>query len=209
MKPRKSHKLLRTLLAMAILAVALLGISMLVISNQYPTEQTATVEFPLPDAFAETRKILIRTGATKQIITMAGDNTFLEEKWSKVGGSFNPFKPMHLELQGTMKVQSNDEYVGKPIVELTQDTRIALDEVHSHAKMAKAGERLLDYDLVTHFLSDDENGNTLVKLQLTQKVLTKAPWFAHGVADRRVLASANRALLNQKRAIIKLMDENR
>lgn len=209
MKPRRPRNWLRILLSMAILAVALLAISMLVISNQYPTEQTATVEFHLPDDFAETRKILVRTGATKQIITMAGDNKFIEEKWSKVGGSFNPFKPMHLELHGTMKVQSNDEYVGKPIVELTQDTRIAADEVHSHAKMAKSGERLLDYDLVTHFLSDKDNGNTLVKLQLTQKILTKAPWFAHRIADRRVLASANQALLNQKQAIIKLMDENR
>lgn len=206
MKPRK---LSRIVLAMVALAIALFAISMLVISNQYPTEQTATVEFHLPDSFRETRAILIRTGATKQIITMAGDNQFIEEKWSNIGGAFNPFKPMKLEIQGTMKVQSNDEYVGKPIVDLTQTSRITADEVHSHAKMIAPGERLLDYDLVTHFLRDKDQENTLVKLKLTQKILTKCPWFAHRIADRRVFESAEKSLLNQKRAILKLMDENR
>lgn len=205
----KLRKPLIIVLTTAFLAVTILAISTLVISNQYPTEQTATVEFHLPDDFTETRKILVRTGATKQIITMAGDNKFIAAQWSSVGGAFNPFKPLRLELHGTMKVQSNDEYVGKPIVELTQDTRIAVDEVHSHAKMVNAGDRLLDYDLVTHFVRDEENENTLVQLKLTQKVLTTAPWFAHRVADRRVFASAHSALLNQKKAIIKLMDENR
>ena len=207
MKP-STRKLLITAFALLLIVAVVLGISMLVISNQYPTTQTAVVTFELPDEFRSVRRILIATGATKQIITMAGDNQFLEEKWSNVGGAFNPFKPMRLEIQGTMKVQSNDEYVGKPIVHLSQTTRITADEVHSHAKMIKPDVRLLDYDLVTHFRKGEAD-NTLVELTLTQRVLTTAPWFAHRVADRRVLESAERALGNQKRAILKLMDENR
>lgn len=178
-------------------------------SNHYPTEQTAVVGFHLPDDFSTVQKILIATGATKQIITMAGDSEFVEEKWSKVGGSFNPFKPMRLELHGTMKVQSKDEYVGCPIVDLKQDVRITADEVHSQATMITPGEGLLNYDLVTHFHRDEEQNNTRVDLRLTQEILTKAPWFGHRIADRRVHASAQQALLNQKAAIIKLIEKHR
>jgi len=191
-----------------IAALALLASTFLV-SNQYPTEQTATVSFQLPDDFSSVQRILIATGATKQIITMAGDSEFLEERWSKVGGSFNPFKPMRLELHGTMKVQSKDEYVGRPVVDLEQDVRITADEVHSQAIMIAPDERLLNYDLLTHFHRDDERGKTRVDLRLSQKILTKAPWFAHGIADRRVHASAERALLNQKAAIIELIEKHR
>jgi hypothetical protein len=39
-------------------------------------------------------------------------------------------------------------------------------------------------------------------------ILTDAPWFAHGIADRRVRQSAERTLANQERAIRKLIQEN-
>jgi hypothetical protein len=60
----------------------------------------------------------------------------------------------------------------------------------------------------THFDRDAETGKTKVSLELTQMILTHAPWFAHGIADRRVRESAERTLANQERAIRKLIAEN-
>jgi hypothetical protein len=48
----------------------------------------------------------------------------------------------------------------------------------------------------------------VVDLALTQEILTDAPWFAHGIADRRVLASVERTLANQETAIRKVIAEN-
>jgi hypothetical protein len=48
-----------------------------------------------------------------------------------------------------------------------------------------------------------------VTLKLMQSIKTHAPWFAHGIADDRVRASASNALLRQEAAMIKLIDENR
>jgi len=53
-----------------------------------------------------------------------------------------------------------------------------------------------------------EENHTLVTLKLTQEIKTDAPWFAHSIADRRVLASAERTLVNQEVAMRKLIEEN-
>jgi hypothetical protein len=45
-------------------------------------------------------------------------------------------------------------------------------------------------------------------LALTQEILTDAPWFAHGIADRRVLASVEKTLENQEAAIRKVIADN-
>jgi hypothetical protein len=45
-------------------------------------------------------------------------------------------------------------------------------------------------------------------LQLAQRILTDAPWFAHGIADRRVRASVEQTLANQEAAIRKLVADN-
>ncbi len=211
MKRKLSNILMGVVGLLVLLAVALAA-STLVISNQYPTEQTAIVTFHLPDDFTKIRRILVRTEATKQIITMAGDSEFVDERWTSVGGgldSINILKDWRLELHGTLKVQSLDPYVGKPLVDLTQDVRITPDEVFSKTDQIEPSERLLDYKMTTRFARDEQEKNTLVELTLTQKILTTAPWFAHRIADRRVHASALRALENQKAAILKLIDENR
>jgi hypothetical protein len=208
----KRRNILMGIVGLLVLSAIALAASTLVISNQYPTEQTAVVTFSLPDDFTKVRRILIRTEATKQIITMAGDSEFVEEQWSSVGGgldSLNILKDWRLELHGTLKVQSLDPYVGKPLVDLTQDVKITGDEVFSKTNQIKPSDRLLDYRMTTRFSRDEKEKNTLVELTLTQKILTTAPWFAHRIADRRVYASAKRALENQKTAIIKLIDENR
>ncbi len=195
MKRKRSNILMGIAGLLLLLAIALAA-STLVISNKYPTEQTAVVTFHLPDDFTNVRRILVRTEATKQIITMAGDSKFVEESWSSVGGgldSLNFLKDWRLELHGTLKVQSLDEYVGKPLVDLTQDVKITPDEVFSKTDQIKPSDRLLDYKMTTRFARDEKEKNTVVELTLTQKILTTAPWFAHRIADRRVYQSAHRA----------------
>ncbi len=210
---KRTRNVIMGFVGFALLIVAGLAASTLVTSNQYPTRRTAQVRFTLPDEFGEVRKILIRTGGTKQIIVMAGDNEYLEEKWSTLGGgleSLNPFDPKwRLEMNGTLKVRSRDEYVERPVVQLKQGVKITQDEVNSFVDLVEGSERLLDYELTTKFKRDDKQKNTQVELQLTQEILTHAPWFAHWVADRRVYASAAKALGNQERAIKKLIADNR
>ncbi len=197
---------------LGLVVLALLA-SALVLPSQYPTEQTAVLSFSLPDDFTEVRKILVRTDGTKQIIIMAGDNEFIEQEWTTVGGGLDSLKfwdpAWRLEFQGKLKVRSRDEYVGKPIVTLTQTVKITPDEVLSQTDMDEGSERLLEYIMTTRFARDEKEKNTLVELRLTQEILTSAPWFAHWIADNRVHASAARALANQQRAILKLIAENR
>lgn len=198
---------------LAILTLVALAASTLVISNQYPTRQTAVRTFTLPDDFTKIRRILMRTDATRQITTLAGDNEFLEEEWTQLGGgleSINILNPAwRLELRANLKVRSRDEYIEKPIVLLKQVVTIKPDEVLSDIDLDKGSERLLGYELITHYVRDEKAKNTRVELRLTQEILTTAPWFAHWIADSRVLASAELALEHQERAIRQLVDENR
>jgi hypothetical protein len=61
--------------------------------------------------------------------------------------------------------------------------------------------------MTTHL--EREEDHTRVNLQLMQEIKTDAPWFAHGIADRRVRASAAKSLERQEAAMIKLIDENK
>jgi len=54
-----------------------------------------------------------------------------------------------------------------------------------------------------------EEDHTRVTLKLTQEINTDAPWFAHGIADRRVRASVEQTLANQEDAIRQLIADNR
>jgi hypothetical protein len=210
---KRSRNIIMGVVGLVVLIGLALAASMLVVSNEYPTRQTAEVTFSLADDFTEVRKILVRTGATKQIIIMAGDNEFLEEQWTSLGGGLDSLKiwdpGWRLEMNGLLKLRSRDEYIGRPEVLLTQAVKVTPDEVLSDVDLKEGSERLLDYEMITHFLRDEKQKNTRVELRLTQEILTTAPWFARGIADRRVHASAMRALQNQKRAILKLIADNR
>ena len=219
-------------LPLAILAGAVvLG---LVFRGAYETEQTATRTFTLDANFTDVRKILVRTDGAKQIITMAGDSRYLEQSWSAFGldpdtkekkespagaapgaeeqrGALLQFllnPSWKLELHGTLKVQSLDEYIGKPEVELKQDVVIEPDYLDSEVNLEKPTARLKGYQMTTRFERAPDDKGTVIKLSLTQKILTDAPWFAHGIADRRVRASAEKALENQERAIRQLIADN-
>ncbi len=82
------------------------------------------------------------------------------------------------------------------------------DQILSDVKLTKPSERLLQYAMVTHFQRQPD-GKSLIRQQLTQEILTDAPWFAHGIADRRVYGSAEQALENQEAAIRQIIAENR
>jgi hypothetical protein len=67
----------------------------------------------------------------------------------------------------------------------------------------------LGYEMTVWFFREKPGEKTRVEQRLSQTILTEAPWFGRWVADRRVRASAERALANQERAIRTVIEENR
>ena len=49
-----------------------------VLPREYPTEQTATRSFVIDEDFTKVRKIMVRTDAAKEIVTMGGGSEFVE-----------------------------------------------------------------------------------------------------------------------------------
>jgi len=187
--------------------------------GEYPTEQTAVQSFVIEENFTKVRKIMVRTDAAKEIITMGGGSEFVEQQWE--GGSVGGLDKIgeggllknllgdpdwQLKLHGTLQVRTLDDYVGQNVVTLEQDVEIVPDYLQSDTKLIKGAGRLLGYDMTTRL--EREENHTLVTLKLTQEIKTDAPWFAHSIADRRVLASAERTLVNQEVAMRKLIEEN-
>ncbi|HYO24430.1 MAG TPA: hypothetical protein VEQ85_05725 [Lacipirellulaceae bacterium] len=201
--------------ALAVGAVAL-G---LVFRGSYETEQTSTRSFVMPEDFTAVRKILVRKDGAQQLVAMGG-STFLGQQWSGGGvdvGAVTLLDPKwRLDLHGTLKVRTQDDYVGQQDIALEQDVVIEPDFLHSEVELDKPAERLRDYRMTTHFsraesaarAGADGASGTRVELKLSQRILTDAPWFAHRIADRRVLASVERTLENQEAAIRKLVAEN-
>jgi hypothetical protein len=192
-----------------------------VLTGEYTTEQTAERSFVIDEDFTKIRKIMIRTNAAKQIITMGGTSEFVEQKWEEASiespngnvaealfnAVYSPDPGWKLELKGDLKVRTLDDYVGKEVVTLKQNVEITPDLINSVSDMVEGSERLLGYKMVTR--QEREEDHTRITLTLTQKIKTHAPWFAHGIADRRVYESALRSVEKQKAAMIKLIDENK
>ena len=217
MKVWKSKLWMSCLLALIFAFVA----SIVLLPNEYPTEQTAHRSFVIDEDFTKVRKIMVRTDAAKEIITMGGGSEFVEQTWE--GGSAqaagddvgqallknvlssNP--DWALKLHGTLKVRTLDDYVGREVVELEQNVEIVPDFLHSETKLKRGSDRLLGYAMTTRL--EREEGHTRVNLTLTQEIKTHAPWFAHGIADRRVYESADRTVANQEQAMRKLIEDNR
>ncbi len=201
------------------IVLAILVISTIV-GGEYTTEQTANRSFTIDDNFTNVRKIMVRTNAAKEIVTMGGDSEFVEQQWE--GGDVDPggeklgeallknmlsSKPdWKLELHGTLQVRTLDEYIGEEVITLDQQVTIDPDAILSVTNMKEGSERLQGYAMTTSLKREGEQ--TQVDLQLTQKIKTDAPWFAQGIADRRVRASAARALENQEGAMRRLISEN-
>jgi hypothetical protein len=192
----------------------------LVIGGEYTTKQTATRSFTIEDDFTTVRKIMVRTNAAKEIVTMGGDSEFVDQRWQDANidpGDQDIGKALlqsvlstdpdwKLELDGTLKVRTLDEYIGRNVVTLKQHVEIVPDRIESQVELLEGSERLLDYSMSTRLSRQGQQ--TKVELELTQQIKTNAPWFAHGIADRRVRASAKRALSNQESAMRRLIEEN-
>jgi hypothetical protein len=215
---RRSARWLWVSVLLTILAVAVvLG---LVIGGEYTTKQTATRSFTIEDDFTTVRKIMVRTNAAKEIVTMGGDSEFVDQRWQDADidpGDEDIGKALlqsvlstdpdwKLELDGTLKVRTLGEYIGRNVVTLKQHVEIVPDRIESQVELLEGSERLLDYSMSTRL--SREGQQTKVELELTQQIKTNAPWFAHGIADRRVRASADRALSNQESAMRRLIEEN-
>ena len=188
--------------------------------GEYTTEQMAERTFVMADDFTKVRKIMVRTNAAKEIVTMGGGSEFVEQSWE--GGSvdvagedfgekilqnvLSSDPDWALRLFGTLKVRTLDEYIGQHVVTLEQDVEITPDSIRSDTNLKLGSERLLGYAMTTRLERDSDQ--TQVKLKLTQQIKTDAPWFAHAIADRRVRASVERTLANQEVAMRRLIEEN-
>jgi len=191
-----------------------------VLPREYPTEQTVTRSFVLDENFTQIRKILVRSNATQSIATMGGDSELIEQTWrnadvaaegdtfgKKILQSIFSGEPRwNLKMSGILKIRTLDEYIGEAIVTLHQEVEIWPDHLQSEVTLAEGSERLLGYALSTRLARDGDQ--TTVQLQLTQKIKTDAPWFAHGIADRRVHASAEQTLSGQEQAMRQFLAEN-
>jgi hypothetical protein len=191
------------------------------LTEGYDSRQSVERTFVIDQDFTKVRKIMVRTNAAKEIITMGGTSEFVEQKWS--GGSleaegnnigeallksvFSANPGWELKLDGDLKVRTLDDYVGREVVTLKQNVTITPDLINSETKLVKGSPRLLDYAMTTRL--EREGDHTKVTLSLLQEIRTHAPWFAHGIADRRVRASAATALEKQEAAMIKLIDDNK
>ncbi len=185
-------------LVAAALGLALLAVlSVWLLPGQYACQQTVERSFTLDDDFTQVRKILVRTDATKQIVTMTGDSEYLDQDWKAVGGGLDSFSLLdpqwRLELYGTLQVRTDDPYIGQHDITLRQEVKIEPDLLRSEVELKKASDRLREYEMMTAFERDAARGTTIVRQRLTEEILTDAPWFAHGIADRRVRASITRA----------------
>ena len=214
----RSHKLL--LFGVPVVIVVLAVVGSLVFRDEYITEQSVQRTFVIDEDFTKIRKIMVRTNATKEIVTMGGDGELVEQQWrdgsAAVAGddlgeallrnALTTDPDWRLELSGTLKVRPNDEYVGQEIVELNQQVLIVPDRIESEVEMTQGTERLHGYAMTTRLWREAEH--TQVELTLTQQIETDPPWFAHGIADRRVRESAERSLARQEAALRRLIEEN-
>lgn len=200
----------------AILGVTALAVfAGLLFRGEYATTQGATRSFTIADNFTGVRKVLVRTDAAKQIVTMGGGSTFVSQDWQTVGGDVGSSlreliddPNWRFELRGTLKVMTKDDYIGEHEIALDQRVVITPDSLVSEVHLKEPTARLKKYDMTTRFFRDLKSDSTIVDLSLTQEILTNAPWFAHGIADRRVLASVERTLANQETAIRKVIADN-
>lgn len=203
--------LLGLALALLLLFVGIV-ISAFAMRGEYPTTQTVERSFVIDEDFTKVRKILVRTDAAKQIVTMTGDSQFIDQQWNTIGAGLEGERLLDLKwqlgLEGTLQVKTQDPYIGEQRITLRQTVQIDPDQILSDVTLTKPSERLLQYAMVTHFQRQPD-GKSLVRQQLTQEILTDAPWFAHAIADRRVHASAEQALENQEAAIRQIIAENR
>ena len=198
---------------LGVAAVAVVG--GLLVRGEYATTQSAQRQFRIADNFTPVRKVLVRTDAAKQIVTMGGGSEFVSQNWQAIGAEpGGTLREMiedpnwRLELVGTLKVLTKDDYIGEHEIALAQHVVITPDSLVSEVHLKEPTARLKKYDMTTSFRRDSQSGETVVDLALTQEILTDAPWFAHGIADRRVLASVERTLENQEAAIRKVIADN-
>lgn len=184
----------------------------LLFRGEYATTQSAQRQFRIDDNFTSVRKVLVRTDSAKQIVTMGGGSEFVSQKWENVGGELDAARLLdsnwRLELRGTLRVRTKDDYIGEHVIDLDQHVVITPDSLVSEVHLKEPTARLKKYEMTTSFKRDPQSGNALIDLALTQEILTDAPWFAHGIADRRVLASVERTLANQETAIRKVIADN-
>ncbi len=206
---------------MGVLALVAAFAASWVLTAEYTTEQTVERSFVIDMDFTKVRKIMVRTNAAKEIVTMGGTSEFVEQKWEEGSvntGSenlgeallktvFSPDPDWKIELHGILKVRTLDDYVGREVVTLNQHVEIQPNEIHSESILEKGSERLKGYALTT--ILKREEDHTRIDLKLTQEIKTHAPWFAHRIAERRVRESAARAVEKQEQAMIELIDENK
>jgi hypothetical protein len=208
------------ILVIAIAVLLLAVVAGVLLPGEHTTEQAVERSFTIDEDFTKVRKIMVRTNAAKEIVTMGGDSEFIEQRWedgsAELGGekigqallrsALSEDPDWKLELRGTLKVRLLDDTIGHEVIELQQKVEIVPDRLQSHVKLKRGTERLLGYTMNTTLVRAEDH--TRVELELRQKIKLDLPWFAHGIASRRVRAAAEKSLANQDRAIRQLLKEN-
>ena len=173
---------------LVLLGAVALVVAGLINGGTYATVQTVERSFVVDVDFTKVRKILVRTDATKQIVTMTGDTQFVEQRWNAVGAGLEGLElrdlKWNLELHGTLVVRTHDPYIGIHEIELNQEVKIDRDQVYSDVELERPTERLKQYEMMTSF-TRTASGTTHVRQRLKQEIVTDAPWFAHFIADRK------------------------
>lgn len=205
----------------AVLVVLLLAVvAGLLLPGAYTTEQAAERSFDVEEDFTKVRKIMVRTNAAKELVMMGGDSEFVEQQWSDGSAEFSGKNlgqallrsalsedpDWKLNLKGTLKVRTLSDTIGHEVIDLRQDVEIVPDWLQSQVRLKRGTRRLLGYSMTTRLARVKDH--THVELKLAQKLKIKLPWFAHGVADRKVHAAVEQSLAGQERAIRQLLMEN-
>jgi hypothetical protein len=139
------------------IGVGLLGavIAGLVSRGEYETEQSAARSFTIDENFTKVRKILVRKDAAKQLVAMGGGSEFLSQRWSGGDAELESARLLDpkwkIDLQGTLRVRTQDAYVGQQEITLQQNVTITQDLLDSEVKLKEPAERLRDYRMTTAF----------------------------------------------------------
>ena len=181
-----------------------------------PTTQTVERSFVIDEDFTKVRKILVRTDATKQIVTMTGDSEFIDQQWNTIGARTGGLKLLDLDLKWQLELERHAVRCGLGIpTSASTKSRFSQTSTSIRTRSIRTSnwprrsERLRQYAMTTWFHATRE-------WQVTGAAATQG-----GDPHRRALVcplhcrpsgvrqSAEQALENQEQAIRQIIEENR
>jgi hypothetical protein len=163
--------------------------------------------FVLENNFDDTRKILVRTDASKRLIEAFGAE-ILEEKWNNVTFGVERFRPIKWDiiLDGRLKVKIRQDYINE-ILLLNQKSQVEPDQVTSKLSLIEEAGLIQGYENHIKFYRCDEG--TKVQIRMFIKIGRRIPnWPPLKSRIQATLEEeAHKTLENSEEAIRKLIKE--